>query len=392
MRAVLRKELREIFRDRRTLFSVIISPLLLTPMMMGLIGGVIQKQMSQARVETYAVGLVGASGAPSVQRLIGAGAQLRIEAVTRAEAERRIKDRRLRAAAVLPADAELRFQQQRSVPVTILLDAGNDTSRRAAERLKAFFAERGEQVVASRLQRHGLAAEMAAPFPVTEQRIDGGGAGTLMLSMFLPYVLALSAFIGSLYAANDLVAGEKERGTLETLLVSPATRRDLVLGKFLAVAGLSLIGSLLSVIGILLPFVVPLKVFDWMAQGGLTLTPAAVLVMLVMQVPLAVLGAGVLLAISTYARNQKEAQSYLGPVLLLVSVAAMLSMLMRAEASWLLAFVPILNAALIVKQAITRVFDPLFIGIAFTASIGYAALALVVATRLFEKESVLLKA
>jgi sodium transport system permease protein len=392
MRVVLRKEFREIFRDRRTLFSVVISPLLLTPLMLGLMGAVIQKQTREASVEIYTVGLVGAPGAPSVQRLLQGASQLRLERITRSEAERRIRDRRLRAAVVLPADAEARFREHRSVPVTVLLDAGNDTSRRAVQRLQAVFAERGQQVVATRLRQHGLPAEMAAPFKIIEQRIEGGGAGTLMLSMFLPYVLALSAFVGGLYAANDLVAGEKERGTLETLLVSPASRRDLVLGKFFAVAGVSLIGSLLAVLGILLPFVLPMKAFEWMAQGGLTLGVTAVLVMLVMQVPLAVLGAGVLLAISTYARNQKEAQSYLGPVLLVVSVAAMLSMMMKAEASWIVAFVPILNAALIVKQAVARVFDPLFIGIAFAASIGYAALALLVATRLFEKEGVLLKA
>jgi sodium transport system permease protein len=390
---VFRKEFREIFRDKRTIYAVVISPLLLTPAMLGLMGAVITKQVKQERVETYAVGLAGAERAPSLAKAIHGARGLRIETVTVAEAQQRVKDRRLRAAMLLPDDAEARFQAQRAVPVKLLFDAGSDASRNASQRLRDWLRERGERLVVTRLRKRGLAPELAKPFQVSEQPVEGGGsAGTFMLAMFLPYVLAISAIVGGIYAANDLVAGEKERGTLETLLVAPASRRDLVLGKFLAVAGVSLVSSFLSVVGIMLPFYLPLKAFEWLTHGGLTLTPMAVFVMLIVQFPLAVLGAGLLLAISTFSRNQKEAQTYLGPVFLLVTVAAMLSMFIKAEAGWPVALIPILNAALILKQAISNTFDPVFIAIAFSASIGYAALAVTFATRLFEKESVLLKA
>ena len=125
--------------------------------------------------------------------------------------------------------------------------------------------------------------------------------------------------MGGVYLANDSVAGEKERGTLETLLVSPASRRDLVLGKFMAVASVSLVSCLLSLAGFVWPFYIKLPMFSWMTREGLSLHPAAVLAILLVQVPLAVLGAGILLTISTFARNQKEAQTYLAPVLLIVN-------------------------------------------------------------------------
>lgn len=392
---VFRKEFREIFRDRRTTFNVIVSPLLITPLLLGIMGSVIRRQSRQAEVETYAVGLVGAESAPSIRDALAKAPNLRIENITRAEAERRIRMRELRAAAVLPAEAEAMVRTQRTVPVQILIDPASDTSRQAAGRLQALFAERGLRMVAARLRERGLSTELAQPFRTGEQAIPGGGtAGTFMLAMFLPYVLALSAIMGGVYAANDLVAGEKERGTLETLLVSPASRRDLVMGKFLAVAGVCLVSSFLSVVGLMLPFVVPLAAFDWMAQGGggLKLSAGAVVVMLLVQLPLAVLGAGVLLVISTFARNQKEAQTYLGPVLIAVSVAAMLSLLLRSEAGLPLALVPVLNAAMVLKQALSGTFHPAFIALAFAASIGYAAMAVLFATRLFQKESVLLKA
>ena len=175
------------------------------------------------------------------------------------------------SALVLPDDAEARFQAERVMPVKLLMDPGSDASRNASQRLQAWLRERGERLVAERLRERGLAPEMATPFQVSEQPIEGGGSpGNFMLSLFLPYLLAISAIVGGVYAANDLVAGEKERGTLETLLVAPASRRDLVTGKFLAVAGVSLVSSFLSVVGLMLPFYIPLPAFQWLARGGLS--------------------------------------------------------------------------------------------------------------------------
>lgn len=391
--AVFRKEFREILRDRRTIFAVVISPLLITPLMFALLGSVIGRQTRQARVETQTVGIVGAEQAPSLREALERMPNMRFVTVTREEAERRIQSHGLRAAIVLPADVETRLQEGRTIPVDVLMDAGSDPSRRASQRLQALFREGGQRVVAQRLSERGLPPELARPFQLREHEIKSGGTGgTFMLAMFLPYVLSISAILGGIHAANDLVAGEKERGTLETLLASPASRRDLVLGKFFAVAGVSLVSSLLSVVGIILPFYVPLPAFAWLARDGLALGPAAISAMLLVQLPLAVLGAGLLLAISTFARNQKEAQGYLGPVFLTVTVAAMMSMFLPAESSWPLALVPILNAALVLKQAISNTFNAPFLFVAIAASIAYAALAVTFATRLFERESVLLKA
>jgi sodium transport system permease protein len=277
--------------------------------------------------------------------------------------------------------------------VAVLFDQGSDASQDASKRLESLLAERGQRIVAQRLHDNALSSEIAIPFQTTQAPIaEGGKAATLILATFLPYILSLSAIMGSVYAANDSVAGEKERGTLETLLLAPLSRRDLVLGKFLAVAGVALVSSLLSVIGLLWPFYVPLEAFAWMAKDGLTLRPVAIAAIILVQVPLAVLGAGVLLAVSTWSKNQKEAQTYLGPVLAVASVASVMSMLLKAEAGWPYAFVPVLNAALVLKQALEGTMSGLFIILACVTSLVYAGAALWLAVHLFERESVLLKA
>jgi sodium transport system permease protein len=205
-------------------------------------------------------------------------------------------------------------------------------------------------------------------------------------------MLAVYAIMGGVSAANDSVAGEKERGTLETLLVSAVSRRDLVLGKFAAITSAALIASIFSVIGLFMGLTMRSPLFENAGNISFALKPETALTIFLVQIPLAVLGSGLLLTISTYARNQKEAQTYLAPVMLCVTVAAMLSMFLKADSGLAYAFVPILNAALVVKSALDGSFIPLFLVCACVASFLYAVIALIVAVRMFEQESVLMKA
>lgn len=390
---VLRKELSEIFRDRRTTFAVIVSPLVITPALLGLMGAVIRDQTASEKQETYRVALVGAAKAERVARALEGAKGIDWQPVDRKEAEQQVKSRQLRAALVLPDNADALLAEHRKIPVTLIFDQGNDRSVDAADRLRATISEQGGKVVKSRLKALNLSSELADPFDVKDQPLAGGGTvGMFMLSMFLPYVLAISGISGGLYAANDLVAGEKERGTLETLLATPASRRDIVMGKFLSVATVCLLSSFLSVVGLMIPFFVPWKGFEWLSKGGLHLSGPAVVAILLVQIPLAILFAGLLIAISTNARNQKEAQSQIGPLLILVMVPAMMSMMLKAESAWTLALIPVLNATLVLKQALASVFDVRFITIAVLASAAYAGIALLLARRLFENEKILLKA
>lgn len=391
--AVLKKELRDIFRDRRTTLNVIFSPLVITPMIFALIGNMTSKRSKEMESERVSIAIVNSAKAPRLMEAIKGADNIDFTPTDRQTAEDGIRKRRFKAAAVVPDDAQQAMGEDRTVKITLLVDEGNDTSVGAGRRLEGLFEERGKRVVAQRLMEQGLSSELATPFQTVRKGIEGGGSvAILMLSTILPYMLALYAITGGVSAANDLVAGEKERGTLETLLVSPASRRDLVVGKFLCVVSVSLLSSVLSVVGMLWPFYTPFKVFHWLAEGGLTLTPLSILMILLVQIPLAVLGAGVLLVISTFSRNQREAQTYLGPVLIVASTLAIMSMILKADAGIVYAFAPILNAALVLRQSLDGTPNAMFVGIASVTSFIYAVVALVLAVILFEREDVLMKA
>lgn len=390
---IARKEFREIFRDRRTIISVIISPLLVTPALFALMGILISGQQEKQKTETYAIGVSGASTSPSLMQVIKATPNATIQEVAPSQMEAEIKSRHLNAVAVFPENAEADLKAGKSVPIRILFDVGNQSSQAAAGRVNAALTAAGQQLTAKRLEARGLPTEYATPLKITQEPIKtGGSAATFLLSMMLPYILAVSAFSGAIYAAFDQVAGEKERGTLETLLVSPASRRDIVLGKFSAVVGVCMVSSILSTVGLIIAFTSKSKAFAWLAQGGLKLSPSAIGVTVLVLLPLSILFAGLLLAVSTFARNQKEAQTYLAPLFIAVLMPAMMSMFLGTEVAKTIALVPVLGASIIIKQALSGIFDPGFIGLAFAASVLYAALALAFATRLFQKESVLIKA
>ena len=387
------KEFREVFREARTRFAVIVSPLLVTPLILALVGTMAQKQVTDAQKSTISVGIVGLDKAPAVRELLKGAPNIKIVEQTRAQAEADIRSRKLPACAILPDDAARSITDMKPVYVTLLLDQGSQASQEAAGRLDGLFEDRGKRLVAQRLDDNALPQQLATPFISRKEAISGGSSvSTLLLATFLPYILAVTALLGGVYLANDSVAGEKERGTLETLLVSPLSRRDIALGKFAAVASVSLISSLLSLSGMIWPFYVKLPIFSWMTQSGLSLRPLAVLAVLLVQFPLAIMGAGLLLAISTFARNQKEAQTYLTPVLLLVTVLGMITMFLKVETPLYWTLVPVANAAMVVKQALQGVTNIPFLVGASVTSMLYAALAVAFAAHAFQKESILLKA
>ena len=170
---VFRKEFREVFREARTRFALIVSPLLITPLILALVGTMAQKQVKDAQKETITVAFVNLDKAPSVREIMRGAPNLTIVETSRADAEAQIKARKARAAAVLPDDVEQQIKDQHPVSVTILLDKGSQASQEGASRLSGLFEERGKRLVASRLMDSGLSQQLAMPFETQHGRALG---------------------------------------------------------------------------------------------------------------------------------------------------------------------------------------------------------------------------
>jgi sodium transport system permease protein len=215
-----------------------------------------------------------------------------------------------------------------------------------------------------------------------------------MLVGFLPYLIVIWAFYGGMSVASDLIAGEKEKNTLETLLISPVRRTDIVLGKFLALSVVCLLSSLSSLVGLVLLAVVRPPGSDMMFETGLGVTPLAALLILALMVPMVAFFASLLVGVSSFAKNSRESQTYLTQISFIVILPAIFSQFIGftdfASARWV-NYVPILNTANNIRMALLGKAD--YVGIAITVGVSLvlALIALWGTVKLFNREEVLVR-
>jgi sodium transport system permease protein len=401
---VYTKELREALRDRRTLISMFVIPTVAIPLLMLGFAVVTVKLVTQAKAEASSVMILGAAQSPAVKAALAANPKLKIvppDPGYRAA----ISGKTLRAAVELADDFDVAVTESRRSDVRIYHYDGDLKSGIAASELDRFFRDYREKAVQATLSARGLPLALARPYDINRQNVaPPEKVGGAMFGGIIPYVIVLLCFTGAMYPAMDLTAGEKERGTLETLLASPVPRSAIVYGKFFVV----LTSALSTVVFAGLSTMITLPLSGWliggMVKGAATtagasaaagvmpqINPLGFLVSLGMVVPVAILFAAVLLAVSIFARTYKEAQSYAGPMIMVVIMPAVAAMLPGIELNLRLCLIPILNVSLVSKELVSGTFNPVHLAVIFGSSCVYAAIALAVATRLFKQESVLFR-
>jgi len=405
--AVFLKELTDAVRDRRTLLSTIIIPTLVIPLLSFGTLGLGSKIVSGAREQKPAIMIVGGDDAPRLVAALAQSERFRI-VPPRDDYEQLIVDKEIGAVLLLPADFVAAVSRSETPRVTILHYQGELRSGFAADELASFFGEFREQQVTATLAARGLPAQVLRPFELSRRNVaPPEKVGGNLFGGFVPYLIIVLCFTGAMYPAIDLTAGEKERGTLETLLCSPASRLEIVLGKFLLVLtgslsamamALTSMGATALITGSLLlggdsARALSGQVPESVGSGYVALIdPWGLIGVLVMILPVAILFSAVQFAIALFARSTKEAQSYLGPLMLVVLLPAIVGMLPGIDLSLALSFVPLLNLSLVCKEMLSGVWHWHYISIIFLSTCAYAAVALGLAVRMFNREDVLFRA
>ncbi len=401
---VYRKEVREALRDRRTLASMFLVPAVIMPAIFFVFGFTTHRVMKSAQAESSVVAVLGGGDSPTVRAALEAAEGLVVVEAPEDWRER-VGDKRLRAVVEIPEGFETSLKDHAPAEVRIYHYEGEYKSRHAVGELRRFFAELRERTLAGRLEERGLAAGFARPFEIRAENVAppekvGGNA----FGGFIPYLLILLSFTGVIYPAIDLMAGEKERGTLETLLSSPTSRVDIVLGKFLLVLTVSLTTVACSLISLTASLIIGgiamlgsgrmAEHLSGAAEAGSalpSLDPLGLVGVVVLVLPLAVVFAAVALTISLFARTQKEAQTYLAPMVAVVILPAIAGVLPGVELDATLALVPVLNVTLACKELVSGVWPWGQLALIFGSTCVYAGLALAWCVRMFGRESVLFR-
>jgi sodium transport system permease protein len=394
---VYRKELVDSLRDRRTVISMVAVPLLLMPLLTIGMGVLSAKLVGQAMEEVPTVMVLGGEDSPNVTAEIDRLKNVRIVPAKPDYAEE-ISNKQIRAAVEIPKGFDTRLASGEAMTVKIYMYEGELKSGFGADRLQKFFRDLRDRTIREHLEARQLPESLVRPFDIEQQNVaPPEKVGGAVLGGLVPYFVILLCLTGAMYPAMDLTAGEKERGTIETILCSPVSRTHLVLGKFLMVLTASIATAVLSITSMAVSFGVGKKMLLGVAHGAadsalqITMTGKAVASIFFMVLPLAVLFSAALLAISLFAKSFKEAQSYLSPLMIVVVLPAVAALLPGVDLNTTLALVPVLNTSLVCKEIITGTYHWNYIALIFASSCVYATLALGIAVRLFQREDVLFR-
>ncbi len=419
LRLIAAKEVLDTLRDRRTLFVSLILPLLLYPTLLLGLTQIIGTTQRDLRNDHQRIVFVGEATemvlnylraekldpVPAETEEKGLEARLRENLALVEEGEapeggrsnlrEALTGRRLAGAVVFREGFAGLLKQYKQAKAALLFDPTDDASKMAREKVRSalakFEAEARDDLL--RLFPGDEERLRFAEAPVVSQEHEVASSsqkGAYSFAPLLGMLIVIMALTGAFYPAVDLAAGEKERGTLETLLVAPVTRTEIVLGKFAAVWVIAVVTALLNLVVMGLTFS---KVAGMIGGGkvAFSLSAGAAATVCAILVPTAALFGAVALALSSFATSYKEGQHYMSPLFLVATPLAMVGLLPNVEISYALAAIPVANVVLLVKSMLlgTDAAGPALV--AFGAMALYAALALAFAVSVFRREAVLFR-
>ena len=394
---VMLKEIKELLRDRKTLFFMVALPILVFPLLIGLVAFFAGKAVDKAENKVLDYAVVGAQYAPALVEDLAASDlfnQVMIEEGQDIAAF--VKSEQADFVLVIPDNFSEDALQSGQIELSLYLnDAGLNMVRRRLDKIVDVYAERSQQKAFALLELDE-SQQQALIEPIVIKKVDVADKrenwGEKIGGM-IPYFIFMLCLQGAMIPATDLGAGEKERGTLETLLISPIERHKLVLGKFLTIA---LAGATSALITVSSMAVWGLVISQGMAIKMVSEFMSAInaidfVLMFLMLVPVVAIFSAVLLSLSIYARSFKEAQGYMTPLVFAVIVPVMLAMLPGVELKGGWAWVPLTNVALAIKELIKGTMDYFQLFAIFSSTAVIAGALLYFCVFWFNKEKVLFR-
>lgn len=394
---VFRKEILEMLRDKRTLFATIILPVILYPLLFIGTSSIMSRQADIIEKRGATIALLDSLSHknPDAKEVYETVFQTLQETpfVSTLENPRLVEMlyEEKNILAVVSISDTVSAAGVTSYKAGVRFDASGDQGRLLFEKLQKSLGEVNSKILAKRLSEKGLEEEYI--HPLTVRQFDSSSTEKKMgsvLGMLLPYMMILMLITGAAVVAADLVAGEKERHTLETLLVSSATRGEIVLGKYLTVFCMAMINVMINLISISFSVRYLLSQMG-MADQGLNLPIKSFVILLFAMVPMATLFSALLLSISTFSRNMKEARTYEQPIMIVSMLMGMASFIPALQISNLLALVPVINISLLFKAILIGEWQLSHLLITIGSTLILDILAIWLTVKLFHSEAVLFR-
>ncbi len=385
------KEMKDALRDPRTLLLMIIFPLIINPVMILFIGKMSKSEEQQIKSTRVVVALQRGAELSDLRAVLSSEPNL--EVIESANPEADVNSKRATAGIQVPAGASELLRQGKAVKLIVVFDGTREISRHARDLSEEGIKKFGEKTTSKALTDRGQPADLARL--VTAERKDAASASRqagYLLGVFLPYILTIGVANGVTSTAIDVTSGEKDRSTLETVLVSSAGRSDILVGKLLAVVTTGFVAVLSSALSMALMFLGGGMLFGAEAKGvSMSVSPGALTGVVLLSIPLAVLFSAVLMALGCFAKSAKEGQTQAVYVQMVLIFAGISTLVKQTEPTAQSFMVPVLGTALAQRELLMGEFHPQHLIMAVLCSSVLAVVAIFVAVRLFGNEQVMFR-
>ncbi|OGD15003.1 hypothetical protein A2V47_02285 [Candidatus Atribacteria bacterium RBG_19FT_COMBO_35_14] len=385
------KELVGTIRDKRTIIAMIIIPLIFYPLLFAGIGyfnkvGSMKSEEAASKIIIY-----GAEFAPQLVKHLQDYEKIEI-LVIEDDSPSKLQNGDIQAVLVIPSDYKEKIEQEEPNKLMLKYDATEAKSRIAKQRIDQVIEKYQGEILLQRLSRLNLKEEFLTPLILQEENIATAEKITgSFLAVLLPYLIIILIFTGAMHTAVDITAGEKERGTIATLLVSQISRLEIVLGKCFAVMLISFTSMVLGLFGLTLAFLSGTSIARGIEGVKFGISVNTIFLLFLVLFPLVGLASAVLVMVGIFARNIREASSYITPIYMLTIFLGIISISQGIELTGKMFLVPVLNSSFVFKELLMGKIYWSHIITTFSANIIIAGIALFGATRLFNQEEVLFR-
>jgi sodium transport system permease protein len=382
-----RKEITDALRDRRTLVLMLLVPVVIYPAILPVTGLLIAAGIEKLSKAELTVALCSPEAEALLHDRSSTVPHTTFVPMDRAQAELQLRDEKVAALLMVDPGATDALSRPVQGHVTIGYSKRFDASGEARDRLKKLFDGLNHQTLENRLRSAKLEAGFLEPLKVEEHDLElEDNLALLMLASILPVLLTTMLFTGAFNTAIDITAGEKERGTLETLLLAPVRPSQVMAAKYLTVLTVTLLTVFLNLGTMLASFRWGVSLGDETPKS-VNLHFGQVALIAFGLLPAAALASALSLALASLSRTVKEGQAMLTPLLMVTLVPSIASVMPGLELTTGTALVPLLNVALLAKAAVLGSARPLLV-VLTVGSVGLLAfVAILMAGNAFRSEA-----
>lgn len=394
IKEIFKKEILDIVRDRKSIFMMIVVPILLYPIIMVLLMGIMNSSINKMTSETITLGLSSAPNAEFVEIVDSENAiREKEDTLGNIEIKTNIKDYKSEL-----EKGEIDAYIDNSIKdndYKVIINSASDESGIKSDAIFDVMNKYKRKMSEREIEKHGLNSKQILE-PIKYEKVDitnSAKKAGMLLGQVIPFILIIGVLFGSIYPAIDVMAGEKERGTLETLFSLPISNMELVIGKYMAVSASAILTSLLNIISMsctLGYFMKAESIYNpSMMHINYSVLGGAVLITVVSVILFAQVVSALAMCVCSFAKTFKEAQNYITPLMLVIMVPAYISMIPNISLSRITATIPVVNISLLIKSVISLRANMKMVSLVLIVNLIFVLISLVLLSKIFNSEDIL---